>query len=134
MIALGLKQLKGLDCQWVDLAKWLSFIGESLMPMRLPCLRLRLYQLHLQVLQQCLPQLSHVILSGEQWWAQIFEYSNIRIELAKNNIRELKVEITNWWSNDQFVILNWELVFLGFSNSPIPNPKNTNHQFKITNW
>ena len=30
--------------------------------------------------------------------------------------------------------MNLEFVFLGFGKSPIPNPKNTNPQFKITNW
>ena len=48
--------------------------------------------------------------------------------------RELKVESTNWWYNDQLVILNWELVFLEVGRLPIPHPKNTNPQFKITNW
>ena len=36
--------------------------------------------------------------------------------------------MTNWW----FWIGN--LMFLGFGKSPIPNPKNTIPQFKITNW
>ena len=42
--------------------------------------------------------------------------------------KELNVGMTNWWSNDQFVILNWELVFLDLGNpqSPIQT-----HQFVI---
>ena len=32
------------------------------------------------------------------------------------------------------MILNWGLVFLGLGNGDFPNLKNTNSQFKITNW
>ena len=58
---------------------------------------------------------------------------NANVNVNVNVNRELKVEIANWWYNDQLIILNWELVFLGFGKSPIPNPKNTNTQLKITN-
>ena len=59
-------------------------------------------------------------------------------------IRELKVELTNWWSNDQLVILNWGLVLLAFGigdlnpqfqilKTPIPNDKSPIGNF-ITIW
>ena len=53
---------------------------------------------------------------------------------SKSSNGKYKVEITNWWWNDQLVIFNCWLVFLGLGKSPIPNPKNTNPYFKINHW
>ena len=47
---------------------------------------------------------------------------------------ELKLEITNWCYNYQLVFLNWGLVFWGLVIGDFQNPKNTNSQFKTTNW